>query len=142
MAIIAIDFDNTITVSDAYPNILSMREGAREVINWLYDQGHCILINTCRCGKEMEDVKEWLVDHDIHFCHVNENCGMRVEKYNNDTRKLGYHFLIDDKNIECMYSNGKSGVKWSDIKIMLCELFERMKFEHERCNERTKAIIQ
>jgi hypothetical protein len=133
MAIIIIDFNNTITDRDSYPEIGNERRHAKRVINGLYDAGHCIIINTCRCGDAQERAQKWLFDHGIKFCHINENCELRKTKYSNDTRKLGGHIAIDDKNLECMYRNKRKGVNWLDIEIMLFRVLSENSFEPDTC---------
>ena len=48
--VIAIDFDGTI-VEEGYPNIGAMRKGAYKYIRKLVNEGHFIIINTCRSGE-------------------------------------------------------------------------------------------
>lgn len=132
MVIFLIDFDNTITKSDlTYPNIDEIRPYAREVINKLYDNGHCIIINTCRTGESEDMARKWLISHDIKFCHINENCENRKERFNNDTRKLGGHIIIDDKSIECLYMYGKDGPDWMILESMINNVLENIKFKDE-----------
>jgi hypothetical protein len=53
MVILAVDFDGTI-VKDEYPGIGKALPGAIQAINELYDDGYCIIINSCR-ARERED---------------------------------------------------------------------------------------
>lgn len=106
--VIAIDFDGTI-VTDKYPDIGYLKRNAKEVINELYDQGHDIIINSCRQGKEEREMVEFLIDNEIKFTAVNENLSYRIEEYGNDCRKIGADVYIDDKAYPCNIMN------WIDI---------------------------
>jgi len=139
MAIIIIDFDNTITKGESYPEIDDIRPRAKEVINKLYDDGHCIIINTCRCDKEEDDARRWLNYHGVSYCHINENCEVRKKQYGNDTRKIGGFVHIDDKNLECMYANGKAGVSWDNIESMLEKVLKDAP-SHEYCIHRRNFV--
>jgi len=134
--IFLIDLDNTITKSDlTYPEIDEVRPYARDVINKLYDDGHCIIINTCRCGEVEEDVRKWLIENNIKFCHVNENCELRKQRFGNDTRKLGGSIVIDDKSIECLYMFGRDGPNWEILEAMIENVLENVPFKvTKRCH--------
>lgn len=135
MAILLIDFDNTITSSDEnYPDIADIRKDAADVINEYYDKGHCIIINTCRCGDEELRVKKYLDEHGVKYCHINQNCKVRINKYNNDTRKLGGHISIDDKDVNSILH----GINWSDISNTLNVILNDNKMKHEMCEKRCK----
>ena len=130
MAIILIDFDNTITSSnDGYPMIPPIRPYAKEVINKYYDIGHCIIINTCRCDEQEVAVKEWLTLQGVKFCHVNDNCEIRKKQFGNNTRKIGGHINIDDKNIDSLIH----GIDWKLIDIKLNYILKTTNYGHTRC---------
>lgn len=95
---IAIDFDGTI-VKDNYPLIGKLRKGAKKYINKLYDEGHTILIHTCRSGVHEMEAFRFLVDNGIEFDYLNENDPRIISKYNNDSRKLSADLYIDDRNL-------------------------------------------
>lgn len=96
--IIAIDFDGTI-VEDRFPEIGSLKEGAREVINKLYLQ-HTIIIWTCRTGRIKNAAEHFLKRNNIQFHYINESCENNVRKHNNiDTRKVFADIYIDDRNL-------------------------------------------
>lgn len=54
MVILSIDFDGTI-VKDEYPGIGKALPGAIQAINELYDDGYCIIINSCRARDKEDD---------------------------------------------------------------------------------------
>ena len=106
--VIAIDFDGTI-VTNKYPDIGYLKRNAKKVINELFDEGHNIIINSCRQGREEREMVEFLIDNEIKFDGVNENLGYRIEEYGNDCRKIGADIYIDDKAYPCNIIN------WNEI---------------------------
>lgn len=113
--IIAIDFDGTITTGDRnWP--LTLRNKAQEVINKLYNEGHELIIWTCRCGDLLEEAKEFLKEKEIKYHHINEESPTNIEKYGIGGRKIYADIYIDDLGI--------LGVpEWSVIyEIIKCKL--------------------
>lgn len=98
MAVIVIDFDNTI-VEERFPNIGELKEGAKAVINSLYFAGHEIVINTCRAGEYEGDAVNFLKLKDIHFHYINCNLPRLVTHFGQDCRKISGDIYIDDKNL-------------------------------------------
>lgn len=47
----------------------------------------------------MKDAVEWCREHGLEFDAVNENLPEMIDWYGNDTRKIGYDVLIDDKAV-------------------------------------------
>ncbi|MDP4201464.1 MAG: HAD hydrolase family protein [Bacteroidota bacterium] len=94
--IFAFDFDGTI-VTDQYPTIGQMMEGARETINRLYDEGHWIIIWTSRTGSMLSEAIDYLNSEGVKFHYVNESVPENVEKYKLDTRKIYADRYIDDR---------------------------------------------
>jgi uncharacterized HAD superfamily protein len=103
--IIAIDFDNTIAKTE-YPLIIALMPHAKEVINKLAEEGHTIIVHSCRASKPAEDMKVFLDCHGIHYHHINENDPNRIKIYGFDTRKISADVYIDDHNIGCR------GINW------------------------------
>jgi len=96
--IIAIDFDGTIC-SGTYPNIDSVKPYAKEVINKLYDDGHYIIIWTCRENEMLLKAINWLLDNGIKFHRVNDHNPENLAKYGGSTRKVYAHLYVDDKQV-------------------------------------------
>jgi FMN phosphatase YigB (HAD superfamily) len=98
--IIAFDFDNTIVETD-FPVIKGLKEGAKEVINDYYnDPNLIIIIWTCRTHDwEIEGAKDFLKDNGINYHYFNENCPEAIALFKNDSRKIAYDILVDDKAI-------------------------------------------
>jgi hypothetical protein len=120
MTIIAIDFDGVI-VTDMYPDIGPAIPGAIEAIRELHEHGYCIIINSCRARVEEQEMKDWIRDHDIPVCCINENCRERIWKYRTDCRKISADVYIDDKNI--LGFNMKQSRVWDLIKESIYQKF-------------------
>jgi len=121
--IVAVDFDNTITSKDTFPEISALRQGAKRVINTLVTEyGCCILILTCREGESAEAAKQFLHENGIIFMHFNENCQERVKYWNWDTRKLGADIYIDDKGFASY-----NFIDWDRMEYRLYELVKYIK---------------
>ncbi len=85
-------------------------EGAKEVIDWLKDQGYEIVIFTTRASKEnakelggdsndqIKKVGQWLKKHNIHFDKITGE-------------KLAADFYIDDKAIHIPNGNWETVLK-------------------------------
>lgn len=96
--IIAVDFDGTIVRSN-FPVILGEQPYAGKVLRKLHEQGHYIIIWTCRCGNKLLEAINWLVEHNIPFDRVNDHNPENVVKYGEGGKKVYAHCYIDDKNI-------------------------------------------
>lgn len=106
--IIAVDFDGTI-VENAYPEIGEPMKGAREALQYFREEGHTIIINSCRAGIYADNMRRWLKSRMFHFDFINENDPKRTAQYGGDTRKISADIYIDDKNVFCR------SINWFDI---------------------------
>ena len=97
-ATISIDYDDTIVYQD-FPNSGTIKPHAKEVINRLYDEGHHILIWTCRTLENAKTAKRYLIECGIRFHLINENLPSNIEKYGGDTRKMSADIYIDDRQL-------------------------------------------
>ena len=115
-AILAIDFDGTICMSD-YPALGMQRKDAGVYMRKLAKDGYGIVINTCREGIALSDAIKWLHKNAIPYHYVNCNFPHIIEHYGADCRKISADIYIDDK---CL-----TGLpKWKDIKKMIDKRFE------------------
>ena len=96
--IIAVDFDGTIS-RGAYPVIDGEQPYAGETLRALHEQGHYIIIWTCRCGNQLLEAINWLIANRIPFDRVNDHNPANVAKYGEGGKKIYAHCYIDDKNI-------------------------------------------
>ena len=108
--IIAIDFDGTI-VNDKYPEIGFVNPYARKVINQLHDEGHYIIIWTCRNGEHLTTAINFLLEQDIHFDRVNDQNPDNRKMYGDSTRKVYADIYIDDKNA-CGFPGWEEVYRW------------------------------
>lgn len=101
--ILVIDFDGTIVTGSAKLNdwdiIHFLKPNAKEVINQLYDEGHRIIINTCRFGRGEGECQEFLDREEIKYHYINANLPEIVAPYKGDCRKIYGDIYIDDKNL-------------------------------------------
>ena len=96
--IISIDFDETIVHSN-FPVIISLIPDAKLYITKLHEDGHYIIINTCRTGDDAIAAINFLLANDIPFRRFNENNISNVEKYKSNSRKIYAHVYIDDRQV-------------------------------------------
>src|SRR6056297_1800362 len=103
--IVSVDVDNTIFY-EVYPGIGELIPGAKETINWLYDLGHTVIINTCREKEHADIAKEQMQVHGIKWHYFNVNDPHRIDRYGHDSRKIGCDILIDDRDISVKANGG------------------------------------
>lgn len=105
--IIAIDFDGTLHTG-AFPAIGSPVPYAVQAMQQLADDGHYLIINTCRSGEQLTAAINWLLHKGIPFHRVNDNQPDHVERWQNNCRKIYAHLYIDDRQVGGLPS-------WTDI---------------------------
>lgn len=97
--VIAIDFDGTLC-KNKYPLIGRANTRLIGLLKKNKAKGDTLILWTCRVGKELEQAIEWCKGYGLEFDYVNENCKSFVDKYGNDTRKIGADLYIDDKGVK------------------------------------------
>lgn len=95
---LAVDFDGTLVEEGFHPEIGPIRKNAKEVINKLHEDGHYIIIWTCRT-LDVDKVAEFLNQHQIKFHAINEEHPETMEKWGYSSRKIGASYYIDDRGI-------------------------------------------
>lgn len=128
--IIAVDFDGTMH-DGKYPKIGNPVSGCISNMKKIHDDGHYIIIWTCREGSEQEKMIEWLKKKKIPYDRVNDNHPNRIKEYKSNSRKVHADMYIDNKNIlgiptwDKIYnsisnqSNGKSHALLAILPIVL-----------------------
>lgn len=106
--ILAVDFDGTV-VENAYPLIGALKPNAKKIINQLFNEGHEIIINTCRAGIFEGNAYKFLTDNNIRYTFVNSNLPRLIQEFGQDCRKISADIYIDDKSL------GWSLNDWEDI---------------------------
>lgn len=96
--IVAIDFDGTI-VRGQFPAIDGLTPDSKQYIKMLKDDGHYIIINTCRSGQQAIEAINYLLECGIPFDRFNDNEPTSVAKYNSNSRKVYAHVYVDDKQV-------------------------------------------
>lgn len=96
--IIAIDFDGTLHWGE-YPQIGIVARGAVEHIMKLRQEGHYIIIWTCRQGDLLTEAVNWLLEKGIPFNRINDNSPMNKAEFGGNTRKVNADIYIDDRQI-------------------------------------------
>ena len=103
--IIAIDFDgviaqinkNWIPGTPNYPGPIV--EGADKYIHQLHEDGHQIIIWTCRGGQNLYLAEQYLEEHNIPYDRINDNVDGFYDKFKHNTRKVHADIYIDDNQI-------------------------------------------
>jgi hypothetical protein len=96
--VIAVDFDGTLHTG-SYPNIGAPTPYSIETMGRLVEDGHYLIIWTCREGRLQTDMINWLQDHGIPFNRVNEQEPGNMRIYGNAARKIFADIYIDDRNL-------------------------------------------
>jgi hypothetical protein len=112
--IIAVDFDGTLHTGK-WPNIGAPAPYCIDYMQKLHDDGHYIIIWTCRCGDLLIEAINWMLDKDIPFDRINDNIPSQSILYGSNARKVHAHLYIDDKQI------GGLPV-WDEIYEYVCEM--------------------
>jgi len=112
--VIAIDFDDTI-FADEYPFVGEPLPGAIDTINKYYNQGHTIIIWSCREGDYAEEAILALEREGVKYHFFNNNAPERTAKYGYDSRKIGADIFIDDRSIHALVV----GIEWDEIDMIL-----------------------
>lgn len=94
--VLAIDFDGTIA-EQMFPLVGDMKHEADVYIRKLYDEGHHIVINTCRSGIYEGLAQTFLKEKGIPYHYINSNMPYLIEEYGQDCRKISADIYIDDK---------------------------------------------
>ena len=93
---IAVDFDGTCVTHD-YPNV-GKDIGAAPVLYALYRNGHQIILNTMRDGKELEEAEFWFAENGINLFGSNYN---PTQSRWTTSPKVYANLYIDDAAMGC-----------------------------------------
>ena len=123
--VISIDFDGVI-VSNRYPSIGVLRNDTKETLDKWNNQGHTIVINTCRPGRYATEALQFLVENSIPFHYFNANPKHLIDKYGTDTRKISADIYFDDKNPKGFYGweHAKDEVNNIQKPLVICIIGE------------------
>ena len=97
--VIAVDFDGTL-VENKFPNIGAPRQKIVDAVKFAKEQGHTLLLWTCRAGVELDAAVNFCRDVlQIEFDKINSDSDVFLEMYSSRPRKIGADLYIDDKAI-------------------------------------------
>ena len=71
-----------------YPEIGNPKPYAVEMMNKLKDDGHYIILWTCRRGERLEDALNWLLEQGIPFDRINAHEPQNLARYGDDPRRF------------------------------------------------------
>lgn len=126
--IIAIDFDNTISMGDHYPGCGELRPYTKEVINFLIDIGVKIVIYTSRdvainqeihvgdimvVHDDITPMTTYLKENGIKYSAINKSVQFAPFSYN--SRKIYAHLYVDDR-----------GYGWQDEPNVMLKVLEHI----------------
>lgn len=94
--IFAVDFDGTLC-DGAYPGIGEPHTEMIESVKKLRQDGHKIILWTCREGDDLEKAVSWCADQGLTFDAVNDNLEETKQWFGGNSRKIVADFYIDDK---------------------------------------------
>ena len=94
--IVAFDFDGTL-FTEAWPSVGEPIDYMHEVVQYCFDQGYIIVLNTLREDNLLKEAISAIYHFDLPIYLYNCNLPHRIVKYG-DQRKIGYDILIDDRN--------------------------------------------
>lgn len=116
---IAIDFDGTCVTHD-YPRI-GKDINAVNVLKKLVANGHKLILNTMRSGKELKEAINWFKENDIELYGANEN---PTQKKWTNSPKVYAHIYIDDAALGCplkmdLSISDRPFVDWEAVSCLL-----------------------
>lgn len=94
--IVAVDFDNTLSMGGEFPNTGKPNEKLFEYLKARQHNGDIIILWSCRCGADLELAVKYCEVNGLVFDYVNENTPEMIERFGNDSRKIFAHLYIDD----------------------------------------------
>lgn len=94
---IAVDFDGTLC-EERWPDIGEPNTMLIDFLIRWQEQGNKVILWTCRENAMLWAAVDWCAEHGLHFDAVNCNLPERISYYNNDSRKIGADYYIDNAN--------------------------------------------
>ena len=116
---IAIDFDGTCVTHD-YPRI-GKDINAVNVLKKLVANGHKLILNTMRSGKELKEAINWFKKNDIELYGTNKN---PTQKKWTNSPKVYANLYIDDAALGCplkmdLSISDRPFVDWEAVSCLL-----------------------
>jgi hypothetical protein len=95
--IIAVDFDNTLAVTDHLNNLRPIPETV-EFCKQHLECGDTLILWTCRWGKALEEAINWCKEQGIVFDYINGEHPDTIDVYGKQ-RKVFADIYLDDSNM-------------------------------------------
>ena len=95
--IVAVDFDNTLAVTE-YPNILKPIPETVEFCKQCMKCGDTLILWTCRWGEALKEAMDWCVEQGIEFDYINGENPKTINIYGKQ-RKVVADIYLDDRNM-------------------------------------------
>ena len=117
--IIAVDYDDTLTTNNDYPNVGNINMLAVHYCKEFKARGGLLILNTCRAGEPLNTALSALAKEGLTFDAVNKNVQEQLNYWNEtapDTEispKPFAHIYIDDR----AFPNQNGRLNWSAIGI-------------------------
>lgn len=119
-AVVAVDFDGTITHKSPYPVMGRVREEIKPFLKKMVKQGYSVVLNTCRVGKYYDEAVQALKDNDLYNLFDWEYATKQENKGTNG--KLVAAFYLDDS---AMPFDDLDYVNWNTLTECVIEKIER-----------------
>ena len=97
--IIAVDFDGTLHTGRCWPEIGNPAPHSVEMMQRLKQDGHFLIIWTCREGKYETEMVDWLAQWGIPYDRINNHIQDAAEAFGYESRKIYADVYIDDHNL-------------------------------------------
>lgn len=94
----AVDFDGTLCKNE-WPEIGEANEGMIAELIRLRQNGHKIILWTCREGEDLDKAVSWCAERGVFFDAINDNLEEHKQRFNGNSRKILADYYIDDKAI-------------------------------------------
>lgn len=96
--IIAVDFDQTLHTAE-WPEIGPPKPYAVHALKTLKEEGHYLILWSCREGRELLEAVNWMCRHGIPFDRINDNHPEMTRRYGGNSRKVYADLYLDDKQL-------------------------------------------
>lgn len=116
---IAVDFDNTLALTDNFPNILGVNGECFNILKSWKNLGCKIILHTSRHDKDLDNAVVWCLNCGLFFDGINECVMPDGTKINNGSKTYAT-FYIDDRSVgiplkRYKYNNVRDCVDWTEI---------------------------
>lgn len=109
--VLAIDYDQTLDCTP-WPGVGLITPAAKVVMRLLAEEGHKLIIWTCRSERALEDALANLRRQDVPYDYANQNCPEIIAEWGgSDSRKIFADLYLDDR--AALLQPG--GINWIDF---------------------------